>query len=200
MLRKIAFAGLGAALFAGLAQAQVAPEEMTGLKAGDLIFKGAETGTGTRVAAGWSQGDKRWGHVGIVVAHPGGGFDVIHADTGMPGEVGQVRRVPLSVFLTDVYTAGIYEVHLEGDQRAAYLAEAEAEIGLPFDRGFSLASANAVYCSELVWRALSAGAGADIQPEKTNRFGRVYVSLSDISENPLVQEVAVVAAERPQKR
>ncbi|MBK8198734.1 MAG: hypothetical protein IPK75_10210 [Acidobacteria bacterium] len=199
MLRKITAAALACLWAAMGAQAQVSPDALTGLKAGDLIFKGAETGTGTRVAAGWSLGDKRWGHVGIVAAHPGGGFDVIHADTGQPGEAGEVRRVPLAAFLADVYTAGIYEVHLEGDQRKAYLAEAEAEIGLPFDRGFSLASTNAVYCSELVWRALSAGAGGDIQPEKTKRFGRVYISVSDISENPLVEEVAVIAAERPHK-
>lgn len=198
MLREIAAAGFACLLASGAA-AQVRPDALTGLAEGDLLFKGAETATGTRVAAGWSLGDKRWGHIGIVVADDDGGFSVIHADTGTDGEVGEVRRVPLAVYLSDVYTLGVYEVRLAGDQREAYLAEAERSVGLPFDRGFSLDSANAVYCSELVWRALSAGAGEDIQTGKSRRFGRVYVSVSDISENPLVREAAVYTEARSTK-
>lgn len=198
MLREIAAAGFACLLATGAA-AQVRPDALSGLGEGDLLFKGAETATGTRIAAGWSQGDKRWGHIGIVVAGEAGGFSVIHADTGMDGAVGEVRRVPLATYLSDVYTLGVYDVSLTGDQRAAYLAEAERSVGLPFDRGFSLASDNAVYCSELVWRALSAGAGEDIQEDKSQRLGRVYVSVSDISENPLVHEAAVYTQARSVK-
>jgi len=192
MLRQIAASALLG--LAAPAAAQVAPESLSGLKPGDLLFKGAETATGTRIAAGWSLGDKRWGHVGIVVAGAGGGLEVIHADTGQPGETGEVRRVPLAAFLSDVYTLGLYETGLEGARSGAYLAYAESVVGLPFDRGFSLKSEGSLYCSELVWRALSAGAGTDIQPQKSERFGRVYVSVSDLSENGLIREVGVITA------
>ena len=102
MLRQVtALGALWLALAGGLAGAQITPDSLTGLQPGDLLFKGAETATGTRVAAGWSLGDKRWGHVGIVAAD---GVSVIHADTGengRSGDPGEVRRVPLSDYISD---------------------------------------------------------------------------------------------------
>ncbi len=180
------------------ALAQVAADSLPRLEPGDLIFKGAETGTGTRVAAGWSQGDKRWGHVGIVAAD---GVSVIHADTGenaRSGDPGKVRRVPLSDYISDTTTLGRYTIFLTGSRREAYLSYAEAAVGLPFDRGFSLKTETSLYCSELVWRALSAGAGEDVVPVKSERFGRVYVSVSDLSENALAREAGVITATRGQ--
>lgn len=176
------------------ASAQLRPEDLPPLSPGDLLFKAADSGTGARIAAGWSQGDKRWGHVGILAAD---GASVIHADTGEnapQGEPGEVRREPLVEYLGDVTLLGVFTVDLSGEGRAAYLAYAESAVGKPFDRGFSLQSDTALYCSELVWRALSEGAGEDIQPQKSERFGRVYVSISDLSENSLVHEAAVITA------
>jgi uncharacterized protein YycO len=194
MLRKIAAAGLACLIAAIGASAQLRPEDLPPLSPGDLLFKGADSGTGARIAAGWSQGDKRWGHVGILAAD---GASVIHADTGEnapQGEPGEVRREPLAEYLGDVTLLGVFTVDLAGEGRAAYLAYAESAVGKPFDRGFSLQSDTALYCSELVWRALSEGAGEDIQPQKSERFGRVYVSISDLSENSLVHEAAVITA------
>jgi uncharacterized protein YycO len=194
MLRKIAAAGLACLIAAMGASAQLRPEDLPPLSPGDLLFKGADSGTGARIAAGWSQGDKRWGHVGILAAD---GASVIHADTGEnapQGEPGEVRQEPLAEYLGDVALLGVFTVDLAGEGRAAYLAYAESAVGKPFDRGFSLQSDTALYCSELVWRALSEGAGEDIQPQKSERFGRVYVSISDLSENSLVHEAAVITA------
>lgn len=194
MLRKIAAAGLACLIAAMGASAQLRPEDLPPLSPGDLLFKAADSGTGARIAAGWSQGDKRWGHVGILAAD---GASVIHADTGEnapQGEPGEVRREPLVEYLGDVTLLGVFTVDLSGEGRAAYLAYAESAVGKPFDRGFSLQSDTALYCSELVWRALSEGAGEDIQPQKSERFGRVYVSISDLSENSLVHEAAVITA------
>jgi len=196
VLRQIGLLAACALWAAPAALAQTAAEPVPAVSAGDLLFKGADTATGTRIAANWSLGDKRWGHVGIVLEDADGALSVIHADTGEnagPGVPGEVRRVPLADFLSDVATAGHYTVALEGEAREAYLAYAESAAGLPFDRGFSLKSENSLYCSELVWRALSAGAGADILPQKSERFGRIYVSLSDLSQHPLTREAGVLA-------
>lgn len=192
MLRKIAAAGLAGLMAAAAASAQLRPDDLPPLTPGDLLFKGADTGTGTRVAAGWSLGDKRWGHVGIVAAD---GVSVIHADTGENagrGEPGEVRREPLEAYISDAKRLGHYTIFLTGSQREAYISYAEAAVGLPFDRGFSLKSENAVYCSELVWRALSTGAGSDVLPRKSERFGRVYVSVSDLSEHELAKELGII--------
>lgn len=180
-------------LAAATASAQIRPDDLPQLTPGDLLFKGAESGAGTRIAAGWSLGDKRWGHVGIIAAD---GVSVIHADTGenaLRGEPGEVRKVPLSDFIADATAIGHYTIFLTGSQRDAYLSYAESAVGLPFDRGFSLGTTNSLYCSELVWRALSAGAGGDILPRKSERFGRVYVSVSDLSEHKLAQEMSIIA-------
>ncbi|MCA8903198.1 MAG: hypothetical protein KDA53_18325 [Hyphomonas sp.] len=180
---------------AGFAAAELPAEAAGPLQPGDLLFKAANTGTGTRLAADWSQGDKRWGHVGIVVpGRDGAGLDVVHADTGMPGETGEVRQVSLAAFLSDVTELGVYSVDLGGAERAAYVSYAEGAVGLPFDHGFSVKTEQSLYCSELVWRALSAGLGEDAVPEKSKRLGRVYVSVSDISGNAHAHEQRTVTA------
>lgn len=194
MLQQI---GLAAALAflappAGIAGADVLPGEAGVLVPGELLFKGAETGGGTRLAADWSLGDRRWGHIGIVVAGPDGALQVIHADTGGPGEGGEVRRVSLAKFLSDVKDLGVYDVDLQGAARSAYLAYAEQAVGKPFDHAFSLTSEDRLYCSELIWRALSAGLDEDAVPEKSKRLGRTYVSVSDISGNAHAQELRTV--------
>lgn len=193
MFRQVITAG-ALALGAGLAGAEILPSALPALEPGDLLFKGADTGAGTQLAAVWSLGDKRWGHVGIAVAGPGGSVRVIHADTGAPREAGYVLNVALEDYLSDVSELGIYKVDLSGAGRAAYLAYAESAVGRPFDKAFSLETDQSLYCSELVWRALSEGLGRDAIPDKSERMGRVYVSVSDLADHTLVRERATVSA------
>lgn len=193
-MRRQVTAALACLLGAGIAGAQMPPEALPPVEAGDLLFKGANTGAGTQLAAIWSLGDKRWGHVGIAVENADGTLSVIHADTGARREAGAVVRVSLADYLADVTDLGVYRMDLEGAQQAAYLAYAESVVGRPFDRSFSLASDNSLYCSELVWRAMSEGLGEDAVPAKSERMGRVYVSVSDLAAHPLTQEAAVITA------
>ena len=194
MLQQVIAAAAALVLAAAAAGAEILPGEAGPLAPGDLLFKGAGTGNGTRMAADWSTGDKRWGHIGIVVPGPDGTLEVVHADTGAPGEPGEVRRVSLATFLSDVKELGVYDVDLGADGRAAYLAYAEGAVGLPFDHGFSLATEDSLYCSELIWRALWAGLGEDPVPEKSKRLGRIYVAVSDISQNAHTHELRTVTA------
>jgi len=177
-----------------MACAELLPSALPPVQPGDLLFKGAATGTGTQIAAIWSQGDKRWGHVGIAVANPDGSLSVIHADTGAPRQAGKVVRAPLTAYLSDVSELGLYQIDLTGPARAAYLAYAEAAVGRPFDRAFSLDSDASLYCTELVWRAMSEALGEDALPAKSTRLGAVYISVSDLAEHPLLTEAAIVRA------
>ena len=188
------------------------------LQPGDLVFKGASTAIWTELAANWSDpADRRWGHVGLVLAGrnqcgtgPVSGrflapepILIVHADTGTgnpaqaaaPGEsVGKVRSVSLEDFLSDVDQVGIFRLKLSPDQRTRMLSYAgkAAEDDIPFDRGYNLASENNAYCTELIWRALSAGLEQDAIPVKSTRMGRTYVALSDLSLHPLAEEVMVL--------
>lgn len=193
MLRQIAPA-LACLLVASAAGAEILPSALPPVQPGDLLFKGAGTGTGTQIAAIWSQGDKRWGHVGIAVANPDGSLSVIHADTGAPRQTGKVVRVSLAAYLSDVSELGLYQIDLTGPARAAYLAYAEAAVGRPFDRAFSLETDTRLYCTELVWRAMSEALGEDALPAKSTRLGAVYISVSDLAEHPLLTETAMIRA------
>ncbi len=181
---------------------ELAAEISVDLEPGDLVFKGASTALWTQLAAGWSVGDKRWGHVGIVISVPPDRASeaiVVHADTGTSGpapgeEIGEVRAVPLSAYLGDVDQVGLFRLELDdtGTSRMIAYASAVAAAHTPFDRGYSLDSANNLYCTELVWRAMSEALGHDAIPQKSHRMGRTYVALSDISRHPLATEVRVI--------
>ncbi|MEM5515485.1 YiiX/YebB-like N1pC/P60 family cysteine hydrolase [Henriciella sp. AS95] len=200
------------ALMAIAASAEAEPaidrgQEMTDaispyIQPGDLIFKGASTAVWTELAARWSTGDKRWGHVGIVVSVPETCCDpisVVHADTGggAPGEtIGEVRSVSLEGFLSDVDQAGVFRLNIDQAALARMIAYADgqARAHTPFDRGYSIESENNLYCTELIWRAMTAGLGHDPIGKKSTSLGRVYIALSDLSLHPLAQEVRVVEA------
>lgn len=219
MLLKVAI-GLAALLSAPLAWAGPSLETALAplLEPGDLIFKGAGSGPATELAASWSTGDMRWGHVGIVLAvgnsagcphnspvqkQCSSGTIVVHADTGpgpgsrqqAPGEViGEVRAVTLANFLGEASHAGVFRLKMDEGERAAMVnwAANSARAHTPFDRGYSLGSENSLYCTELVWRAMSAGLGEDALPRKSQRLGRVYVALSDLSGHTLAEEIAEI--------
>ena len=59
--------------------------------------------------------------------------------------------------------------------------------GAPFDAAFSLDTEEALYCTELVWRALTAAAGEDAAPRKTERVGRLFVAIDDLQASPLLE-------------
>lgn len=193
MLREV-ISALCCLLIAAAACAEILPSDLPPVEAGDLLFKSAGTGAGTQIAAIWSQGDKRWGHVGIAVSDPDGSLSVIHADTGAPRQAGKVVRVSLADYLSDVSELGIYGIELTGPARATYLAYAEGAVGRPFDRAFSLDTDTSLYCTELIWRAMSEALGEDALPVKSERLGTVYISVSDVAGHPLLTEAAVVRA------
>lgn len=217
MFRQVGagFALALAAWLGGAASAQpgLPPETVERIteqvRPGDLIFKGASTAVWTELAARWSTGDKRWGHVGIVTRVPEACCDpvmIVHADTGTgnpdnkpaPGEViGEVRAVPIAQFLSDVDQTGLFRLDLAPDQRERLVtyAETAAASRTPFDRGYSLDSPNNLYCTELVWRAMSAALETDAIPQKSQSMGRIYIALSDLSLHPRAQEV--LATETP---
>ena len=190
------------------------------LQPGDLVFKGASTALWTEMAAAWSdERDRRWGHVGLVLGvrnqsdsrpvpgrkNAGCAVRIVHADTGTgdphrtpePGhEIGAVRTVSLEAFLGDVDHAGVFRLDISPPERVTMLAWAanEADNQTPFDRGYNLASENNLYCTELVWRAMSEALGHDAIPDKSTRMGRTYIALSDLSLHPLASEVMEINA------
>jgi hypothetical protein len=122
------------------------------LRAGDFVY------TQLRGMAGGAirdSSDGRASHCGVVARGPGGELTVIHA-------YGRVREEPLEAFLaksTGTW-AGNRLVGATPEVRRAVVAAARSFLGWPYDRQYRVTN-RALYCSELLWRALRDGPGLE---------------------------------------
>lgn len=200
MRRRIRFAGIvlagGVAVGMGLGSCDSAGDitERADLvpRTGDVVLRHGAGFWGVLFAR-LNPRDRRFSHAGVVV-RSGGRWQVVHAEAGDLGREGMVRLDTWEAFvspasriallrLTDAAAAG----------RVADAALAMHRAGLLFDFDFNLLRADAVYCSELVWRALSQGLGRDPLPVKTVLHGREVVLvenlLLDVADLRLVQAI-----------
>lgn len=174
----------------------LAPVVLPGLKPGDVVFFSAPDFFWARMASRWSLPRYRHGHVGMVV-DAGGRLLIVHA-TGSPlATDAHVVAVPLNDFLADATRVDVFRLDdAAAAVRATEKAKAFAAARLPFDKAFSLESTDQLYCSELVWRALSAGYGRDIVPTKSRVAGNDAVLLSDLENAPQLHLIATVWRDR----
>ena len=129
--------------------------EAGGLQAGDLVFRRGESLTSRMVLT--ADPRSAYSHVGILYLGEDGPL-VVHAIPGDDFDAPTPLRVePLASFTEAASAVG---VHRLGEADAAVYAEDAARIALSyardsvlFDVGFSLQSPEAMYCTELVWRA-----------------------------------------------
>lgn len=133
------------------------------LQDGDLVFRRGRDAIGRIVL---SHGDQpRYSHVGMIVLD-GERTLVAHALPETPSQPGGVRLEPVETFSSPMRASdvGYYRPQsLTPAQRAVihrYLTDA---VGLPFDLRFEYSSDDAVYCTELVLKALSK-VGLDLAP------------------------------------
>jgi hypothetical protein len=155
---------------------------------GDVLFKSG-SGFWGGLAAGAGGGEERFTHVGMVV----------HAGGEGPRQNWRVRRDSFASYLARANEAYLFRPALDEDERARALAYvlSHAERKTPFDRAYSLRSDRALYCTELIWRALMAATGEDPVPEKSTRMGAVYVLLSDLARSPVLALAWTSAAPEP---
>lgn len=157
-------------------------------RAGDVLFKSGDGFWGV-MAARFSRENQGFGHVGLVVAGKDGALAVIHAGGDPMAGDGRVQAASLDDFLRRSTSAALYRPLLDEPALALVLAYAEGALarGAPFDAAFSLDTEEALYCTELVWRALTAAAGEDAAPRKTERVGRLFVAIDDLQASPLLE-------------
>jgi uncharacterized protein YycO len=184
-----------AVLAAGLLLAAPATEPPPGralpplpeMRSGDIVFLSAPGVFWADAASRWSDPVYRHGHVGVVEVR-GGEVFVVHAKGDPTRSRARVTREPLALFLADARAVSVFRpTSARAAAVAAQVAEDHARRRTPFDGQFSLASADRLYCTELVWRALSAGYGRDVVPVKTAPFGHVAVRLSDLEHAPVLR-------------
>jgi hypothetical protein len=194
-LRALSVRGLrltwfGALALAGLVTPTVASAaQHPALANGDIVLRYTNA-VWSRVFARLNGRDMRFSHAGVVVAE-GGHWRVIHAEADDFGRNGQVRLDDWAEFFATSERVAILRLD-DPDAAAATAAAAVAmhRAALPFDLSFDLGRDSAVYCTELVWRALRVALGHDPLPSKARIQGREAVLvenlLLDISELALI--------------
>lgn len=157
---------------------------------GDIVLRRGN-GLWSGVFARLNRRDRRFSHAGVVVREHGA-LKVVHAEADDSGANGRVRLDDYGAF-----TAAAREfvvLRLADPEPAARLAEAASSMhaaALPFDLDFDLADPAAVYCSELVWRALASALRRDPLPDKPVIAGRPVVLIENfLLDMPELQVVA----------
>ena len=166
------------------------------VESGDIIFIGG-TDIWTQMAAAFSESDDRFGHTGILIRE-GSTLSVIEAGGFILGAEAGVAATPAENFIRDAKDVAVFRPALSPDAREAMLdyARAAAKAALPFDRDWRLDTADEVYCTEFVWRALSAGTEGDPVPARTMAGSLEIIALDDLLASPLLEEVHFTAAPR----
>jgi ABC-type sugar transport system substrate-binding protein len=157
---------------------------------GDVVFKNGG-GVWGSLAARFSENDDGYGHVGIVSLRPDGEVIVIHAGGDPVTRNGRVQESEFDKFLGAAKGAALYRPHLDDASAARALTYAQDAVrrNAPFDAAFSLETENALYCTELIWRALSVALGEDAVPEKSERSGKIYVAIDDLQDSRFLEPI-----------
>lgn len=149
------------------------------LQPGDVVLRHGN-GLWSGVFARLNSRDRRFSHAGVVVRE-GMDWYVIHAEADNLGRNGTVRMDEWEVFAGQARQMAVLRVSDSGS--AARTAEAAAIMhrdALPFDFSFDLTRRDAVYCSELVWRALSEALQRDPLPQKPVLHGRDAILVENL--------------------
>jgi|GEM_PF-3767615 len=152
----------------------------TALREGDLVFRRGQ-GLWSEVFAEASAHDRRFSHVGVLL-RAGGSWQVAHASAEDLTGVGGAATEPLGAFLRDASAFEIRRPRLEAVQLGRFVAMLRGAVRdrIPFDTGFSLATPDRVYCTELIWQAWTRATGADPLPRKSLWRGQPIVSIEDV--------------------
>lgn len=174
-------------------------EARASARPGDVLFKNGG-GIWGALAARFSENDDGYGHVGIVSIAADGGLVVIHAGGDPVTRNGRVQETGLDEFLGASKAAALYRPLLDADgaTRALGYAKAAVRRNAPFDATFSLDTEEELYCTELIWRALSSALGADAVPEKSERSGKIYVAIDDLQESRFLEPVWASEGQKPE--
>ena len=172
----------------------VDPADLGRLQAGDVIFLSAPKALWARLASQWSLPRYNHGHVGMIVIDRDGRPLVVHASGDPTRSHSTVRAVSLAKFLEEAESAAVFRMNDRAAAPAAAAASAFARRRVPFDTDFSLKSRNKLYCSEMIWRAMSAALHRDVVPRKYSDYGRLTIRLSDLETSADLKLVARATA------
>jgi hypothetical protein len=144
-----------------------------------------------------SPNDKRFSHVGLLIA-TAEGWQVLHAEADDATGEGAVGFTGWANFRRESTLIAVYRPQLADPATAARVKRAALSMrGLPFDLDFDLDSTDRVYCTELIARAFFEGAGLLVAPGRLRVGGRAVLTIEDLLRVDWLQPVepAAIAAD-----
>ncbi|MEM8960164.1 MAG: YiiX/YebB-like N1pC/P60 family cysteine hydrolase [Acidobacteriota bacterium] len=166
-----------------------------GFQDGDLIVR---RGRSLISAAVLAVDEAEYSHIGLVDV-TSSGVEVVHA---LPEEERPIRVESVDSFLAEAEAAAVYRVtarEVGSVEPVVVEAHRHVDAGFGFDDRFELETAEAVYCTELVWRAWRR-VGVDLTDAGTSRLDFLFLDgpilmISDVLEHPSVAAVHRFAQE-----
>lgn len=161
------------------------------LQSGNLVLR-AGRGADSYMLSQMNRKDKTFSHCGIVIMEHGYPF-VYHSIGGEDNPDQRLRRDSACAFFSPLHNdgLGIVDYGFTTRQQAALqkVVAGYYRARPKFDLRFDLATDDALYCSEFVYKALNKAMGdpAFIQP--TRSMGYTFVGIDDLFINPHVRSV-----------
>ena len=158
---------------------------VSNLKTGDLIVRHGK-GFVSDAFRYFSRKDKRYSHAGIISIQNGRAY-VYHAIGGEENTSNNLRKETLNEFCNPekINSYAVYTYHLCDSQRKQLdsIMRNYYTQGLQFDTHFDLKTENAMYCSELVYKALLSVTHDMNYISLSSLNGMSYVGIDDLYMN-----------------
>jgi Permuted papain-like amidase enzyme, YaeF/YiiX, C92 family len=174
-----------------------APAAPALIEPGDVVFIAVDSALWSRLAARWSSPARRFGHVGIAARGDDGVVSIVHAGGSPVADAAPVLVESYERFAAHADRVGVYRLRAPEPARVAVGAAALQlqRAGARFDAKFSLHSTRELYCTELVWRAIKAGARLDPAPHPSVIANRAAITMLDLENSALLYETGFAARE-----
>lgn len=152
------------------------------LHTGDVVLRSGR-GPDSYLLMKLNQKDRTWSHCGIVIVENGYPF-VYHSIGGEDNPAMTLRRDSAALFFTTRYNYGIGVVRYDCDsshcERLTEVVHDYYRRAPLFDMSFDLATADKLYCSEFVYRALTQAMADTAYIPTSFAMGKKYVGVDDL--------------------
>ena len=155
------------------------------LKSGNIVLRTGNSAI-SQMLAHMNQKDKTWSHCGIVMVENGYPF-VYHAIGGEDNPDERLRRDSARWFFSPLNNDGIavvsYDINNVAIEALKSIVEQYYKARPKFDLKFDLATDDALYCSEFVYKSLLKATSDTSFISLSHSMGRTYIGIDDLFMN-----------------
>lgn len=159
------------------------------LESGDIIYR-----HGNGIFSGYfkntSQKEQLYSHAGIVLLENDSLF-VIHSEASEFTGIGGVKKEPLTVFLSDISTWGVYRLDTVKSVRDSVVVNARKylDADAQFDFDFDSDDDSKIYCTELIALSINKSMHRSIIQAKGRFANKSYFAVDDTYMIPQMKNV-----------